>query len=295
MRTSTTELSNRVRRDARRIFVLGDSHIHAVKEALNARGLQGTVVPIEARRLFKTKQVIEPTTNSPGRQGWLPHWARRRLRRRTAVLGDISFEEGIKAARALGPDDVLVSVIGGNQHAVFSTIQHSQPFDFMLPARNERILPAVANIELIPFRILLEYFSSWLRQGDGGTIRSLRRSTKARMVHLVAPPPKRDNGWIEQHHDTLFASEGIGRLGVSAPELRMKFWRLQNFALREICSELGIEVFDAPQEACDSDGFLVRDCYAGDATHANVRYGELVLQQLEERFTNPKSSARADS
>jgi hypothetical protein len=278
---------------------LGDSHIHAIKDALEARGPQGTSIPIEARRLFKTKQADTGAVTSRRQRTWLPAWARmpsgRRQPASDVVLGDISFEQGIRIARNLGPEDVLISVIGGNQHAVFSTIRHSEPFDFLLPDQERTSLQDVAKGELIPFRILCEYFSWWLRQGDGELIGALRRSTPARVVHLLTPPPKRDNGWIEQHHDTLFASEGIGKFGVSAPELRMKFWLLQNRAIQEICSELGIEVIGPPPGTCDPEGFLARDCYAGDATHANVRYGEHVLRQLEERFGAAESGGRAAS
>lgn len=266
---------------------MGDSHIHALQDALRARVCEKGNIRFEARRLFKVKQAGDENTASR-KPRWMPAWAHMRWRRRRGaadvVLGDISLEQGIRAARSLGPDDVLVSVIGGNQHAVFSTIRHPQPFDFLLPDEGGQSLPAAAGAELVPYRVLREYFSGWIRQGDGETIGALRRSTSARVVHLLAPPPKRDNGWIEQHHDTFFASEGIGMLGISAPELRMKFWLLQNHAVEDTCSELGIEVIGPPQEACDSDGFLAPNCYAGDATHANVRYGELVLRQLELHF-----------
>jgi hypothetical protein len=143
------------------------------------------------------------------------------------------------------------------------------------------------DVELIPFRPLYEYFSEALRLGDGQTIAALRNSTKAQIVHLLAPPPKRENDYIEEHHDTLFAAAGISSLGVSPPGLRMKFWQLQNRAIEEICVELGIETLAPPRDAADPDGFLKRTFYAGDATHANARYGELVLQQLEHKFGPP--------
>lgn len=283
------EFRARERRSRQSILLLGDSHIHAIKDALEAREHRPTNVAIQARRLFKLKKATGEPINETKQS--FPDWLRsarslfkEQSERGTIEFGDISFEEGMRIARKLRPDDLLVSVIGGNQHAVFSTIQHPQPFDFFLPGDTA---PADSRGELVPFRSLYEYFRSSLRRGDGEMIAALRRSTKARVVHLLAPPPKRKNNWIEHYHDTFFATEGIGQLGISKPELRMKFWRLQSRALNEIGGELDVEVMGPPGAACDADGFLARDCYAGDATHANAKYGELVLQQLEERFAIP--------
>jgi len=276
----------RARSPAGRIVVIGDSHIHAVQEALKARGSTGTAVRIEAQRLLKMKQLRQPAESAPGRgtPGSFT-WARRTLKGRrpaakVTALGDISFNDAIRIARRLRSEDILVSVIGGNQHAVLSTIQHPKPFDFMLPEETHLGEP-VSGTELIPFHTLYSFFGLGLRNGDAKTIQAFRSSTSARMIHLLAPPPKRMNEWIEQHHDTLFVAEGLGRQGVSRPELRLKFWQLQNRALEEICAELGVEVLGPPADALDPNGFLARPYYAGDATHANLRYGELVLQQLE--------------
>ena len=145
-----------------------------------------------------------------------------------------------------------------------STPSHSI---FYCPTSREGTVSA----ELVPFRTLYDYFASALREGDGKTIAALRESTSARMVHLLAPPPKKKNHFIEHYHDTLFASEGIQSRGVSSPALRMKFWKLQNVAIGEICADRQIATVPPPPAALDPEGFLARDFYAGDATHANAR------------------------
>ena len=273
---------------SRQVVVFGDSHVHAIKEAVEARGASGAAVPIEVKRLLKSKAI--------GSHGDTRRPLVERLKRAVQNLirsgrpsfsghqwiGDTSLDEFLPIARRLQKDDILVSVIGGNQYAVFSTIQHPVRFDFCLP---EAAAPELnQDVELIPFRGLYDYFFTALQLGDGKTLEALRNSTRAKLVHLLAPPPKSDNSYIEQHHDTQFAAAGISNMGVSAPELRMKFWKLQNRAIDEICGKLGIQTIRPPEEAQDPDGFLLRPYYAGDATHANVRYGELVLQQLEREF-----------
>jgi len=255
-----------VRKDdgRRNIVLFGDSHIHAIQDALKARGSDQGDVRIEARRLLKQKANARRARSSP----------------KAGTIGDTSFEDFLAVAARLRESDVLVSVIGGNQHAVFGTIRHPVPFDFHSP--EDPI--AEKDVSLIPYRTLYDQFVRGLRKGDGAVLETLRNATRAKVVHLLAPPPKHKNPFIELYHDTHFAAEGIERLGVSSPALRMKFWHLQNRALAEICGELGIELIPPPAEAVDPQGFLERSCYAGDATHANVKYGELVLADLERRF-----------
>ena len=145
---------------------------------------------------------------------------------------------------------MLVSVIGGNQHAVFSTIQHPQPFDFMLPDSNGQE-PTIDAASIIPFRTLYSYFRVALRDGDGETIRAFRKATSARMIHLLAPPPKNSNAWIEQHHDTLFVTEGIARSGLQ-PAAASEILAPANMAMEDICSDVDVEVLSSPAGASEA-------------------------------------------
>jgi hypothetical protein len=263
--------------------VFGDSHVHAIQEAIKARAEAGIAVAVEARRLLKTKSVAtdSPPSRLPGLdklKALVGQWTGGALGART--IGDTSFEAFLVEARRLGPADVLVSAVGGNQHAVFSTVQHADPFDFFFP--EDRPDATEGHVPLVPFRPLYDQFATGLRLGDGATLSALRRATKARLVHLIAPPPKSDSAYIRRYHDSHFAAEGISSLGVSSPALRLKFWQLQNRALKEICADLDIETIEPPAAACDEEGFLRRHFYARDATHANAAYGELVIEQLEQ-------------
>lgn len=249
----------------RRIIVFGDSHVHALQEAVRHRAAKGRTTHLDIRRLLKVKG---------GKS-----------------LGDTSFDEIVEIARSLKADDVLVTVIGGNQHAVFSTIQHPEAFDFLMPGDGVDGLDKDA--EIIPHRALADYFAAGIRNGDAHSIKALRKATVAKVVQLAAPPPKRDNSFIEDYHDTRFAEEDIASLGVSSPALRMKFWQLQNWVIEQLCEEWGVEFLPPPDAARDEDGFLARGCYAKDATHANENYGELVLEQLERFAQDENKMVRA--
>jgi hypothetical protein len=239
---------------SRSALLFGDSHSYAVQRALERRQRRGQNIPIVAYRLLKMKNDIQ--------------------------VGDTSFDAFLKLIRHIGPKDVVLSMIGGNQHAVFSTIRHPQPFDFIMPGDGA----ASPGVELVPFRALNEIFDSGIRRGDGESLRAIRAATSAQVIHIIPPPPKADNAFIERYHESVFAKQGIASSGVSSPQLRLKFWTLQTRILEKLCAELDIEVMLPPQGAVDENGFLISDYFAKDATHANADYGELLLREIEARL-----------
>ena len=115
------------------------------------------------------------------------------------------------------------------------------------------------------------------------------------MVHIIPPPPKGDNDFIQQYHESLFANEGISTNGVSSPALRMKFWKLQTRVLEDVCKEMGVDLMMPPAASRDPDGFLIKNCYARDATHGNSDYGELILKEVQSRYGEESASKQAAS
>jgi hypothetical protein len=249
----------------RHILLFGDSHSHAVQSAIQKRLGKGQAAPLTAHRLFKEKN--------------------------GSHIGDTSFEEFLKLIGKLDENDVVLSMIGGNQHAVYSTIQHPQAFDFFEPGEGGL---ANKSREVIPYRAIEAAFATGLRRGDAKSLEAIRAATVARVVHIIPPPPKRDNAFVEQYHESLFAVEGLATRGVSPPELRLKFWKLQTRVLETLCAEFGIEVMMPPAAAIEHRGFLRPEYYARDATHANWRYGERVLREVENRFLPPDERAKSN-
>jgi hypothetical protein len=240
-----------------RILVFGDSHSHAIQRAIHKRIGKGQSSPVSAYRLRKEKN--------------------------GSHIGDTSFEAFLEMIADLGEQDVVVSTIGGNQHAVFSTIQHPRPFDFFTP---ESPASADTGLEIVPYRALSELFTRGIQKGDGKSLEAIRNATAARVVHIIPPPPKADGEFIQKYHETLFANEGIASRGVSPAALRLKFWQLQTRVLKRLCKKLGIDVLMPPGRVLES-GFLRPEFYAQDATHANWRYGERLLRIIETRYGNP--------
>lgn len=266
-----------------RIVLFGDSHSHAVQRAIEKRKGKGQPVPVVAYRLLKDKTDREVGTSLIAR--FIGKFSF--LENREGQLGDIRLEAFIKTIRTLRRDDVVLSMIGGNQHAVFSTIQHPQRFDFFTPQGEPTEEPP---LEIVPYRAFEDVFIKGLSKGDGQSIKALRGATVARLVHIIPPPPKADNAHIERHHESLFAKDGLTSRGVSPPELRLKFWNLQTRVLEQLCAEIGVEVMMPPARTVDEDGFLRPEFYANDATHGNWRYGERVLREIEKRFLSDQTA-----
>jgi hypothetical protein len=238
-------------------LIYGDSHCEAVFQAAELRHRKRRPTPIAIHRARRLKG--------------------------DKILGDTSLVDFIELSRSLTDFDVVISMIGGNQHAVFSTIQHPIPFDVLEPgAGKETLRPGT---QLIPYRAVASILHSGIRGRDGRSLRAVRDATRARLVHIMPPPPKRDSEFIHSYHESRFREE-IAELGVSPPELRIKIWRMQRALMKEFCDELGIELMDPPLAALDADGFLLPDYYAKDATHANRAYGLLILEELERRFVS---------
>lgn len=261
--TAIVKLSSRRRRSSARrraptIVLFGDSHSYAVQRAIEKRKGKGLAVPLTVYRLLKEKN--------------------------GGTIGNLCFEDFLEMIGGLASDDVVLSMIGGNQHAVLSTISHPQPFDFYTIEGDS---PPAGGVEIVPYRALAETFSTGLGKGDGKALEAIRSATRARVVHVCAPPPKADNDFIAKHHETLFAQGGIASRGVSPPEFRLKFWKLQVRVLQRLCKRIGIEMMMPPGRTV-SDGFLRPEFYATDATHANWRYGERVIREVERRFVADK-------
>lgn len=240
-----------------RILLFGDSHSHAIQRAIQKRIGKGQSSPVSAFRLRKEKN--------------------------GSHIGDTSFQDFLEMIAGLGEEDVVLSMIGGNQHAVYSTIQHPRPFDFFTP---ENPASAEPDVDIVPYRALADLFTRGIQKGDGTSLEAIRNATVARVVHIIPPPPKADNDFIEKYHEGLFANEGIASRGVSPAALRLKFWQLQTRVLKRLCAKLGVEVLMPPGRVVEK-GFLRPEFYAQDATHANWRYGERLLRIIETRYGKP--------
>lgn len=197
-------------------------------------------------------------------------------------IGNIAFDDFLDCAQLLDERDHIFSVIGGNQYAVMSTVEHPLGLEFVSDREDEEAFSKQGM--LIPYRTIYGYLYDALQSSLGAQLRSLRDRTAAQITHLVSPPPKGNNEFISKYFEKRFGQLGMGEYGPARPELRLKMWRLQLSALEQLCSELEIGLLLPPSHIFDDQGFLDPYYYAKDATHANRRYGREVLKQIIEMF-----------
>lgn len=232
-----------------RVVFFGDSHTHAVARAL--RDAVGDRVLFEVHQMKRLKN---------GRE-----------------IGDVTVEEAHSLARELEPSDVLISLMGGNQHQILGLVQHQVPFDLFIDAADAR---PPAGIECIPLQAFRDIFRTALRGKDWTRLSRIREGVRCPVFHMAPPPPKEDAAHIGRRHETAFVG-GILDRGISPAPLRLKLWVLQVDVLRELGAEMGIGVLPPPEGSQTAEGFLKPEYYANDATHGNTAYGALVLEAAE--------------
>lgn len=169
----------------------------------------------------------------------------------------------------------VISLVGGNTHNQIGLVRHPRPFDFVLPSEPE--LPADDG-ELIPSAALETVLHKRMSPALS-IMKLLRRHAAGPMFHLESPPPVADDDYIRASIDPYFQRQGIAELGIVSPRLRYKLWRLHSELVRRACVALKIEFVACPAEALVG-GFL-RAELCGNATHANERYGAMLLSQIE--------------
>lgn len=234
------------------IVFFGDSHTAAVRSALPKISLPSDVqVTVHQLTRIKNGQLI----------------------------GTISHADAVLVCKQLTEADLVVSMIGGNQHSVLGLVQHPVPFDFF---DAQGSFDSADGVTLIPRAAIKSFFDTGLRKNDCARIQALAAAGPHRTIHLAAPPPKADEAHILKRVETAFAVANIFEKGISPAPLRRKVWEMQCEVMSEILSEDGIDLLPPPPQTVTADGFLDPAFYARDATHANASYGLALLQQVLE-------------
>lgn len=235
-----------------KIIFVGESHTHAVIDALKRYSDVPAGVNVVAHRLTRIKN--------------------------GTLIGTLNYDDLLLICDYLSEDDLVVSLIGGNQHSMISLIQHDSPFDVFEPF--EDISNLIPSAEIVPRAGLLSFFYRGLRANDARRIKEIGARGKHRTIHLAAPPPKADTAHIMRRFEAEFEARGLREKGISPARLRAKIWRLQNEALAAILAEDDIDLLMPPDGTMTTDGFLLPEYYAADATHANAIYGAHIIEQV---------------
>jgi hypothetical protein len=150
--------------------------------------------------------------------------------------------------------------------------------DFVLPSRPH--FPIDPDAQILPYRGLYAELVNVIARHTMSVYQGLIQNiSHAKFVHIFPPPPNPSTE-LMINYAKAFISPTITMDMVSSPLLRLKFYLLYLDVMSQALSQAGIRWILPPDAGIDNC-FLKLD-YWYDHIHANVAYGELVLQQIEE-------------
>ncbi len=229
------------------ILVLGNSHTQALSEGLSSGYQQAADVEINV------KWTYAPAEGKP--------------------QGDLTVQEALQVVASLSATDIVAVSYAGTFHNILGLLKHELPFD-IAPKENYR-----DDTTLIPLNAMRAQLHDLNKNRT--LIPNIKAATKASVYHIAPPPPKADEEFIKSRMKR-YRGQFLDQFGLNPPSLRQKLWALEMNVLEGVCKDWGIGFVHAPSDALDEYGFLCRDFYGSDATHANSAYGKLVLRQLEQ-------------
>ncbi|MFS0710744.1 hypothetical protein [Brevundimonas phoenicis] len=248
-----------------KIVALGHSHLNRVRSALDHRQLP-----------------LAGTGPSDLAAVWLHDvWVHNTDYAAIGDHGEIEFNSYVIAqaeSQIVDMSDAIYCVqFGGSGHVILGLQRLSPAFDFVYAGAPN--LPIEPNAMILPMDLvsaaLDAHMAPYMLQ-----LKALRRMIKQPIICLETPPPYEDDAYVASHLGSYIASpENV----VGAP-LRRKLFLLHSQKVRNFCEENEIEYMSCPPQTLTDDGYLVREGYGEDATHANLWYGEQVLRQIEERI-----------
>ena len=247
------------------IFVIGNSHTEMLAATLRKCVPEGHVRHI---RFGPTK-----TTKAE---------ASEILRRDLGIVGSLNAQALFVAAEQT--DSRFLICMGGNAHFLFAHRELDPPIAFF----NRRTSVDQAQIKqraVVPVSILERLVEA--RLSDQFSLLPDVQFPLGRTLHYSSPPPVRDDDFVLADlvdRDATGLPAAPGMQGTVAPAwLRLAAWELNRDATKSQCERRSIRFCPPPAAVLDSGGFLSSDCLptSGNSTHANRRYGEHLLRDLE--------------
>jgi hypothetical protein len=236
-----------------RAVVIGQSHVHAIAQALN--GAAGGDQGISVYRIG---------------DGPMPSACN--------LIGSMGDATAL-VAKLPADTPVFLSILGA-YHNILGLLRAGDDFDFLLDERDGVDSDVPVHI---PHRAVASAFGRQLTTAN--KIRRLRDSAKSPVHLLSTPPPKRSNEFMMERflrsNKSVYRGRSIEEAGIERPEVRLKLWKLESRLIQDWARAEGMAFVPAPPQSFDKAGYLREEFYFDDATHANAAYGSLVVDQIK--------------
>lgn len=181
----------------------------------------------------------------------------------------------------------------GNQHNGDFLIMPGTVLDFLPRGYPDRsVLPGAQLIPESAIRVHLQPSMDEL----AALLRDIARPG-ARHVVLGSPPPLADQALVRLRlgREPAFVQRAqalgmdMASIGLAPPSVRRKLWFVIQRQMAETAAAHGALFVPHPSGSEDGQGFLRQDMSGGDITHANERYGRLMLAQMAIALTRAAS------
>jgi len=190
----------------------------------------------------------------------------------------ITLDDAVKLVQSLPAEiRVFISTLG-TYHNIWGLLRSGQAFDFLLDAGDD---PDPAAEVRIPHRAMASAFQRHLVKPT--LVRKIQAVAKSRAALLSTPPPKQSNEFMldrfMKQKSRRIEESVLRKSAWKRPESRLKLWLMETRAMAAWCASENLDFVPAPAGAFDVNGFLHPRFYS-DATHANAKYGALVIDQI---------------
>jgi len=173
---------------------------------------------------------------------------------------------------------------GGSEHSKH-LFQSNPPFDFV--PRNLTNLPVEETFAIIPDEVIRADFESMIGQLDR-LLAGLRSVCRYNVFVLGSPPPKPDESFLrarlEKEPFFIGLLEQIGftveNVKFTRPMIRLKLWHTLQELFAEAAARHGAHFLPVPASVKDAIGFLAPQHWAGDVTHADFQFGDIMANKL---------------
>ena len=181
----------------------------------------------------------------------------------------------------VSPGKHVVIVWNGNQHNANFMFQ-TQPSFTMLGVADNR-----SDQEAVPIpRAMIKNFFKPSFEELSDIVPTLSNAASITLMNGPAPKPVthiKSCILQEKYFTDIAESLGvdIGDLVITSDSLRLKLWNVLAELLADSAQKLGANFLGAPALSRDASGLLLPEYWASDVTHANSKYGLLLIEELQ--------------
>ncbi|APE43438.1 hypothetical protein BOO69_08415 [Sulfitobacter alexandrii] len=188
-----------------------------------------------------------------------------------AVINIGKIEAGEEPAIWPFEPDVVCLSIAGNKHNIMTLFEQPEPFTIAGKQLDDKSRTS------IPLAVMKDAIAEKNR-GTAKTFNKMHDEfPNAKFIYICAPPPISDTSTI-RHLPEFFQKMSVN--GYAPNKLRHAVYKLQSDWYEKLAEQNGAHFIPPPAEAVTEDGMLASEFCGGDPTHANRKYGDLVLNQI---------------